>query len=77
MSKFITLATITFLTVLAHAQNGTKDQPQMADFMRSNGKIYVVVAVVVTILLGLFIYLFGLDRKIKKIEDSQTSKRID
>lgn len=39
-----------------------------ADLMRSNGKIYVVVAVVVTILLGLFLYVFNLDRKISKME---------
>jgi hypothetical protein len=36
--------------------------------MTSNGKIYVVVAVVVTILLGMFMYLFSLDRKISKLE---------
>lgn len=36
--------------------------------MRSNGKIYVVVAVLVTILMGLFIYLISLDRKISKKE---------
>jgi len=69
MSKFITLVIFTFLTVLAYAQNGTKDEPvQMADFMRSNGKIYVVVAVVITILIGLFVYLISLDRKISKLE---------
>ncbi|MCA6450300.1 MAG: CcmD family protein [Chitinophagaceae bacterium] len=39
-----------------------------AGLMRSNGKIYVVVAVVVTILLGLFAYVFSLDRKITKLE---------
>lgn len=38
------------------------------DLMHSNGKIYVVVAVVVTILLGLFFYVFNLDRKISKME---------
>lgn len=36
--------------------------------MTSNGKIYVVVAVVVTILLGMFFYLISLDRKISKLE---------
>jgi hypothetical protein len=51
------------------AQNpSTGDQPGMAVGMRSNGKIYVVVAVVVTILLGLFLYLANLDKKISKIE---------
>ncbi|HNH23111.1 MAG TPA: hypothetical protein PLY26_13230 [Ferruginibacter sp.] len=36
--------------------------------MRSNGKIYVVVAVCLTILLGLFLYVFSIDRKISKLE---------
>ena len=41
---------------------------EMADTMRSNGKIYVVVAVCLTILIGLFIYLFFLDKKISRFE---------
>jgi CcmD family protein len=36
--------------------------------MRSNGKIYVVVAVCLVILIGLFVYVAGLDRKIRKLE---------
>jgi hypothetical protein len=36
--------------------------------MRSNGKIFVVMAVVVTILIGLFIYIATLDRKITRLE---------
>jgi tetrahydromethanopterin S-methyltransferase subunit D len=47
------------------------DDVEMADVMRSNGKIYVVVAVCLTILIGLFIYVFSLDRKISKIEKEQ------
>ncbi|HVE60864.1 MAG: CcmD family protein [Chitinophagaceae bacterium] len=40
----------------------------MADTMRSNGKIYVVVAIILTIFAGLIFYLIRLDRKITKIE---------
>lgn len=40
----------------------------MADEMRSNGKIYVVVAVLVTIFIGIVLYLIRLDRKISKLE---------
>jgi len=40
----------------------------MAQLMYSNGKIYVVVAVVLTVLFGLFFYLISLDRKISKLE---------
>ncbi len=39
--------------------------------MRSNNKIYVVMAVCITILVGLFIYLVSIDKKIAKIEDRQ------
>ena len=36
--------------------------------MRSNGKIYVVMAICVTILVGLFLYVASIDKKIGKIE---------
>ncbi len=54
---------------LLRAQDSLKtDKPQMADAMRSNGKIYVVVAVLLIILAGLFLYLFLTDRKLTRIE---------
>ena len=40
----------------------------MADTMRSNGRIYVVVAVVLTILAGLILYIVRLDRKMSRLE---------
>ena len=43
-------------------------QVEMADTMRSNGRIYVVVAVVTTILTGLILYVIRLDRKMSKLE---------
>ena len=54
------------LTTVSYAQND--DKVEMADTMRSNGRIYVVVAVVVLILIGLFLYLLRLDKKITRIE---------
>lgn len=45
-----------------------QDANPEADAMRGNGKIYVVVAVCLTILIGLFIYVFLLDRKISRLE---------
>ena len=41
---------------------------EMADIMRSNGKIYVVVAVSTIILTGLILYLINLDKRIRRIE---------
>ena len=45
------------------------DVPEMADVMRSDGKIWVVIGVVALIFLSLAVYLFILDRKVKKVED--------
>lgn len=44
------------------------------DFMRSVGKIYVVAAVTIVILITLFIYLIILDRKISRIEKRQKNE---
>jgi len=63
--KIISVIILAIVSIAAHAQSAT---PEPTDFMRSNGKIYVVVAVVVTILLGLFLYVINLDRKISKLE---------
>ena len=49
------------------AQDTTKEVA-MADAMRQNGKIYVVVAVICTIFAGIVLYLVRLDRKISKLE---------
>lgn len=38
------------------------------DFMHSMGKMYVVVAVVLLVLIGIFSYLIFMDRKISKLE---------
>lgn len=45
-----------------------QEKVEMADTMRSNGKIYIVVAICLTILIGLFLYVWSVDRKISKIE---------
>ena len=56
---------------ILYAQDSLKNEkPQMADLMRSNGKIYVVVVVLLIILAGLFIYLIRLDRKMNRLEKS-------
>jgi protein-S-isoprenylcysteine O-methyltransferase Ste14 len=62
--KKIILLAVALLPLLASAQ----PQPEMADTMRSNGKIYIVVAVCLTILVGLFLYVAHVDRKISKLE---------
>ena len=43
-------------------------QSPPADFLRSIGKMYVVVAVIVVVFLGLAWYLWRLDRRLSNIE---------
>ena len=54
---------LAFITVFANAQT-----PDNNDVMRSNGKIFVVMAVVIIIMTGFFIYLISVDRKLSKLE---------
>ena len=63
--KRISLATMALLLSLAAS---AQDKVEMADTMRSNGKIYVVVTVCLVILIGLFIYVSSVDRKVRKLE---------
>ena len=66
MKKFIVLIGLLINFATAFAQ---QNQPiEMADELRSSGKIYVVIAVIVIIFIGLAIYLFSIDRRLKKIE---------
>ena len=66
MKKLISILTFIFLMFFANAQ-----EVKMADVMKENGKIYVVIAVMLTILAGLVMYLVRLDRKISKLEKNK------
>ncbi|HKK78325.1 MAG TPA: CcmD family protein [Phaeodactylibacter sp.] len=60
--------TITFFLLLAVLQ-ALSAQEADTDFMRSTGKIYVVVAVIVAIFVGIVLFLIYLDRKLAKLEN--------
>lgn len=57
------------LTVLSVATICAQADAPPADFLRSIGKIYVVVAVIVVVFLGLAFYLWSLDRKLTDLEN--------
>jgi hypothetical protein len=69
MNKFLCRLLFVVCGLLCSTMLFAQDnKPGMEDLMRSNGKIYVVVAVCLTILIGLFLYVFLLDRKISRLE---------
>lgn len=73
--KKIFLIAITFLLTLSSiAQTANVSAPKEENgFMRSEGKIYVVMVVVITILAGLIYYVSRLDRKLSKLEKGEHS----
>jgi CcmD family protein len=65
IKKISSLLALLLVSLIGFAQN---NKVGMADTMRSNGRIYVVVAVVLFILIGLILYVFRIDRKLTKLE---------
>ena len=68
-SYFLSMVALLFVTSNCLGQE--QNVPEMADQMRSNGKIYVVVVVCLLILIGLFIYAMTIDRKLSKLEKNK------
>ena len=72
MNKHLQSLVYRFLFLVSGILMGTatfaQGTPETYDMMRGSGKIYVVVAICLTILLGLFIYVFIIDRKISRLE---------
>ena len=62
---------LSFLPLLTFAQGSTEE---MADIMRSNGKIFVVIGVISIILLGILIFLLIIDKKVRVLEKNQHKK---
>ncbi|MBI3219031.1 MAG: CcmD family protein [Bacteroidetes bacterium] len=69
LNKAIALLFTLCFPFLASAQDA-----EMADTMRSNGKIYVVVAIALVILIGLIGYLVFIDKKVSGLEERITKK---
>ncbi len=57
--------------MIAFSSFAQEDGVEMADALRSNGKIYVVVTVLMVIFIGIVLYLVRIDRKLSKLESGQ------
>ena len=75
MKKLVTILLLVFsLSALAQEKTPvtsadySNSTVEMADVMRSEGKIYVLVGIIVIIFAGITVYLFNTDRKISKLE---------
>jgi hypothetical protein len=68
LKYFGTTLLLAFITAFVNAQDGSV---KTTDTMRSNGRIYVVIAVILTILAGLVLYIVRLDKKISRLENEK------
>jgi CcmD family protein len=80
MKKLLTIALLLFsLNALAQEKipvsesDYTNKSVEMADKMRADGKIYVLVGIITIIFVGITGYLINTDRKISKIEKNLLS----
>ena len=68
MDRFARLIFLTLAWIMGAALVAQGAAEPAPDFLRSVGKIYVVVAVIVVVFLGLAFYLWRLDRRLTSIE---------
>ncbi|MEO8109494.1 MAG: CcmD family protein [Ginsengibacter sp.] len=64
------IAAFSFSSLFLFAQASDSTGVSVDTIMRSNDKIYVVMAVCLTILVVLFLYMVRIDRKVSKKEKS-------
>ena len=65
---------LTAILALLHFSVLAQQEVEMADTLRSEGKIYVVVAIMLVIFVGLIGYLFLMDRKVTRLEKKISQK---
>jgi len=68
MKQLIVTLIVLFVQLLANAQDTVKNVERTPTGLYVGNKIYVVLVVAVTILIGLLLYVIRLDRKISKLE---------
>ncbi|GAB3015233.1 CcmD family protein [Spirosoma pulveris] len=69
------LATLLLFSQHLLAQQPVSNGVEMADQLRADGKIWVVVAVIAAVFTGIIVYLIRLDRQIGKLEDEVRDKK--
>jgi hypothetical protein len=75
MNNKIKTLIIFFISFMSYSLMAQNEEVPMADGLRAEGKIYVVVAILLTILLGLISYVFFTDRKISALEKKIAAKK--
>lgn len=72
--KILKLLTVLSLILISSIVSARPSEIEMADAMLENGKIYVVIAVLCTVFMGLVVYTIMIDRKLSKLEKEVNEK---
>jgi hypothetical protein len=77
MKNILSTLALLLISIGTFAQNASTapETVEMADVMRSNGKIYIVISVISIIFVGIIIYLISIDRKVGKLEKQFNNKK--
>jgi CcmD family protein len=70
-----TISLLAFGLLLISNRLFAQQEVEMADAMRSNGKIYVVVSILLVIFVGIVGFLIFMDRKITRLEKRLPAKK--
>ncbi len=62
--NFLIILTLVFLLI-----SETAEAQEVGDFLRDNNKVNAVIVILLMILIGLFSFLFYIERKVKKLEE--------
>jgi CcmD family protein len=68
MKKILALILTLLVSINLFAQQNVVQEVPMADRLREDGKIWVVVVVIAVVFAGIIVYLVNIDRKIAKLE---------
>jgi hypothetical protein len=71
MSKYFLTLLAFFVSLCTFAQGESAETSK--NFMLSNHKVFVAVAVLATILVIIFFFLFAMERRLKQLESRQKS----
>lgn len=74
MKRLMITSLLTLPSLWLRAQNIENNSPDMADGLRSQGLIWIVVGVIFIIVAGLLAYLWRLDKKISRLENDFSDK---
>ena len=75
ISRIFVRAIALLIFMLPFAVLAQDSSPEMADTMRSSGKIYVVVVCILMVLAGLIAFLFVVEKRLSRLEkENQVNK---